>query len=109
MARYQKLQNLPKESEVNLVGTVRPMTQKDIPRVYNLLVEYLKKFDIKLKLREIEVAHMLLPREGVIHSFVVENSEMKKITDFFSFYRLPSTILKKVGHNHDHVNVITFI
>jgi glycylpeptide N-tetradecanoyltransferase len=48
---------------------------------------------------------MLLPREGVMYSFVVHNSEMKKITDFISFYRLPSSILKKNGHNHDQVNV----
>ena len=48
---------------------------------------------------------MLLPRDGVVYTFVIENQEQKKITDFVSFYRLPSTVLKKTGHNHDHVNV----
>jgi len=48
---------------------------------------------------------MLLPRAGIIYTYVMENPNEKKITDFVSFYRLPSSILKKTGHNHDHVNV----
>lgn len=30
MARYQKMQKVPNESEINLIGEVRPMVQKDI-------------------------------------------------------------------------------
>lgn len=67
---------------------------------------YLTKFDIKLKFSEKDVAHMLLPKENVIYTFVVENQEEKKITDFISFYSLPSSILKKTGHTFDQVNVI---
>jgi len=37
-----------------------------------------------------------LPRENVINSYVVEDS--KTITDFFSFYSLPSSILKHETH-----------
>jgi len=44
---------------------------------------------------------MLLPRDNVIYSYVVESPEKKQITDFISFYRLPSSVLKKQGHNHD--------
>jgi hypothetical protein len=33
---------------------------------------------------------MLLPQNNVMYSYVVENPETKKITDFVSFYRLPS-------------------
>ncbi len=51
---------------------------------------------------------MLLPRDGVVYSYVVESSEHKKITDIVSFYSLPSSILKKIGHNHDSVNVISY-
>ena len=39
-----------------------------------------------------EIGHFLLPRENVIESFVVENEGT--ITDFMSFYSLPSSILK---------------
>lgn len=105
MARYQKMNKVPTENEVTLNGFARPMTPKDSPQVTNLLKTYLKKFSLHLKLKEPEVAHMLLPREGVVYSYVVENPETKKITDFISFYRLPSSILKKQGHTHDHVNV----
>jgi glycylpeptide N-tetradecanoyltransferase len=73
--------------------------------VYKLLNDYLNKFEIRLKIKEAEVAHWLLPREGVFYSYVVENPESKHITDLFSFYRLPSSILKKSGHSYDHVNV----
>ena len=42
---------------------------------------------------EDEIRHYLVPRKDVIYTYVVE-SEDKKITDFFSFYSLPSSILK---------------
>ena len=48
---------------------------------------------------------MLLPKEGVIYTYVIENSDLKKVTNFFSFYSLPSSILKKTGHSYDKVNV----
>lgn len=44
-----------------------------------------------------EVKHFLLPREGVVASYVVEEIDEKKektITDFISFYTLPSSVLK---------------
>ena len=37
-----------------------------------------------------------MPRDNVINSYVVEDA--KTITDFFSFYSLPSTILKHETH-----------
>jgi len=33
-----------------------------------------------------------MPREGVINSYIIEDDQ--SITDFFSFYTLPSSILK---------------
>lgn len=47
-------------------------------------------------LSEKEVKHFLLPKEGVIETFVVENQveDKKEITDFVSFYTLPSSVLK---------------
>lgn len=44
-----------------------------------------------------EVKHFLLPKEGVIDSYVVEEVNEKKekiITDFISYYTLPSSVLK---------------
>ena len=41
-----------------------------------------------------EVSHWLLPREGVVYSFVKEDSKTQRVTDFTSFYVLPSQCLK---------------
>lgn len=59
--------------------------------------EYLSKFPLSLEFSNEEVDHFLLPRENVIESYVVENKE-GEITDFLSFYALPSSILKHVEH-----------
>jgi glycylpeptide N-tetradecanoyltransferase len=39
-----------------------------------------------------------MPREGVIDSFVVEDKESGNLTDFVSFYALPSSILRHDKH-----------
>ena len=42
-----------------------------------------------------------MPRQGVVHSYVVDNG-VSGITDFLSFYSLPSTV---IGHpKHDSLN-----
>jgi glycylpeptide N-tetradecanoyltransferase len=46
---------------------------------------------------EEEIKYWFLPRKDVIYSYVVENSE-KIITDFVSFYCLPSSVLKHEKH-----------
>lgn len=74
------------------------MTKKDINAVHELLNEYLTKFEVHLEFSASDVDHFLIPRPGVIDSFVVENPETKEITDFFSFYHLPSSILKHETH-----------
>lgn len=104
MARYQKLLKLPKLDELNIVGDFREMTEKDVKQVHSLLQNYLKKFDVTLRFNEQEIKHMFLSAKGVVHAFVVENKEKKQITDFISFYSLPSTVLKKTGHTHEKVN-----
>lgn len=89
MARMIKLYRLPDQPETK---GLRPMERKDVEQVHKLLVAYLDKFKMKILFTKEEVAHWLLPRKGVINSFVVENQE-GKLTDFCSFYHLPSTIL----------------
>ncbi len=59
---------------------------------------YLSKFPIHLEFSTEEVEHFLLPRADVIESYVVQDPTTKKITDFFSFYNLPSSILKHETH-----------
>ena len=90
MGLHKKYLKIPKEP--TLAG-VRQMEKKDAKDVHNLLTEYMKKMDVSFIYNKAEVAHQLLPREGVMSSWVVEDSE-GKVTDFISYYALPSTILK---------------
>jgi glycylpeptide N-tetradecanoyltransferase len=45
---------------------------------------------------EEELAHWIVPRDGVVDAFVVEREGV--ITDFCSYYYLPSSILKHPKH-----------
>ena len=51
----------------------------------------MKKFDLGPIFSEEEFKHWFLPRENVVDSFVVEQNG--EVTDFCSFYHLPSTIM----------------
>ena len=49
---------------------------------------------VSFKFSQQELCHHLMPREGIIYTIVIEDIAEKKITDFISFYNLPSQILK---------------
>lgn len=79
------------------------MVNKDVSKVHKLLSDYLaSKSKLYLHLTEEDVKHLFLPRKGIIYTYVLE--EDKKITDFGSFYSLPSSILKH--EKHKTLNVI---
>eukprot|EP00761_Pharyngomonas_kirbyi_P003542 gb/GECH01003546.1/.p1 GENE.gb/GECH01003546.1/~~gb/GECH01003546.1/.p1 ORF type:complete len:444 (+),score=121.89 gb/GECH01003546.1/:1-1332(+) len=86
LKRYYKLPDKP------TVSGIRELKKEDVPQVRDLVQKYLDQFKIHLEFSEEDFAHWLLPREGVIRSYVVENNN-HKITDFFSFYILPSSII----------------
>lgn len=48
---------------------------------------------------EAEFGHTMLPRAGVVDSFVVVDEKSGKVTDLCSFYHLPSTVMKHPKHN----------
>ena len=80
---------------------IRPMVDADVPKVTALVNAYLRKFAVAPHFTEQEVKHHLSVREGVVYSYVVEDpDEPGSITDFVSFYSLPSTVIQ--GHGgHD--------
>jgi glycylpeptide N-tetradecanoyltransferase len=51
-----------------------------------------------------EVAHLLFPKKGVIYTYVVEDDE-KQVTDFVSFYRLPTQILAQQPGATTHTHI----
>jgi glycylpeptide N-tetradecanoyltransferase len=115
-ARMVKIYKLP---EVPVTPGLRPMEERDVDAVHTLLNNYLSKFKLKILFTHDEIRHWLLPRDKVINSYVVEttsatsnktNKNMNQeqtttttttttttITDFISFYHLPSSIL----HHND--------
>ncbi|XP_035510759.1 glycylpeptide N-tetradecanoyltransferase 1 [Morone saxatilis] len=93
MQRTMKLYRLP---EAPKTQGLRPMTKKDVPVVHRLLREYLSQFHLVPAMNQEEVEHWLLPRENIIDTFLVENDG--KVTDFLSFYTLPSTIMNHPVH-----------
>jgi hypothetical protein len=84
---------------------LRPMEEKDVDAVHDLLERYLKRFDMNPAFKKDEIDHWLLHRpnaekEQVIWSYVVEDPESHKITDFVSFYNLESTVIQHPKHDN---------
>eukprot|EP00038_Savillea_parva_P008146 m.175036 g.175036 ORF g.175036 m.175036 type:complete len:510 (+) comp13918_c0_seq1:68-1597(+) len=78
---------------------LRKMTEADVGAAWKMTEAYLKKFTIAPTFTsQEEFAHWLLPRDGVISTFVVEDPETHEITDMISYYTLPSTIVHHPEH-----------
>lgn len=78
---------------------LRPMKLEDVDEVFDLLHEYQKKFELVQVFKKDEFVHWFLGNElgsSVIKSYVVEHEG--KITDFFSYYLLPFTVLNHPTH-----------
>jgi len=92
LKRTIKLYQVPDKTKTKL----RPMRKEDVPSACKLLNTYLNKFKLHVHFTEADFAHWLLPREGVVDTFVIESPTKKgEITDMVSFYHLPSSI---IGH-----------
>jgi glycylpeptide N-tetradecanoyltransferase len=135
MARTIKLYKL--HSDKPTIEGLRKMEVKDVKQVHALLMDYFHGkihttstapsvafADINASSEKIkyypefstqEIEHMLIPCEGVIETYVREwPVGSNKITDFFSFYILPSSVLKNEKHNklsavYSYYNVCTSV
>ncbi|KAI8988140.1 acyl-CoA N-acyltransferase [Mycotypha africana] len=97
LSRMIKNYKLPENTST---AGLREMREEDVPCVRDLLNKYLKRFDIAPVFETDEdVKHWILPHEKVVWSYVVENPDTKKITDMFSFYSLPSTVIGNPKHS----------
>ncbi|KAI8929503.1 acyl-CoA N-acyltransferase [Entophlyctis helioformis] len=85
--------------EPSLPG-IRPMVEADVPRVTKLLKQYLGRSGLFPILSQEEVSHWLLPKENVVFSYVVcDPPNSQKVTDFVSFYSLPSSVIGNPKHS----------
>ncbi|CAM6085120.1 unnamed protein product [Calypogeia fissa] len=109
MSRTIKLYRLPEETAT---PGFRAMERRDVPAVTRLLQEHLAQYEVAPAFREEDVEYLLLPIENVLNSYVVENPTSHEITDFCSFYTLPSTIIGNENHSllkaaYSYYNVAT--
>ncbi|KAH7103465.1 Myristoyl-CoA:protein N-myristoyltransferase, N-terminal domain-containing protein [Auriculariales sp. MPI-PUGE-AT-0066] len=110
VARMVRLFKLPSAPALATRG-LREMEERDIPEVRALYNQYMKRFGMIAVYSAEDLKHLFLSglgrgqvkqgrREGqVIWSYVVEDPNTQKISDFFSFYTLPSTILGNARYN----------
>ncbi|XP_026661408.1 glycylpeptide N-tetradecanoyltransferase 1-like [Phoenix dactylifera] len=96
MSRTIRLYKLP---ESPATPGLRKMELHDVAAVTRLLRKYLGRFVAAPDFDENDVEHWLLPREDVVESYLVECPETHEVTDFFSFYSLPSSILSNQNYS----------
>jgi glycylpeptide N-tetradecanoyltransferase len=112
----KKLYTMPKKPSI---PTIRKMRHSDCVQVHKILVKYLEKFPFRIRWTLDDVKHFLMPVDNVVYSYVITASKDKKstsdaaddaddksavevedasdeeeITDFISFYNLPSQVMK---------------
>ncbi|MQL92296.1 hypothetical protein Taro_024921 [Colocasia esculenta] len=109
MSRTVKLYKLP--DSVTTPG-FRQMESRDVLAVTRLLRGYLAQFAVTPDFDEKDVEHWLLPRENVVDSYLVESPDTHEVTDFCSFYTLPSSILANQNYSvlraaYSYYNVAT--
>jgi len=95
MARTIKLYKLP---DAPITPGIRPFEPRDGPQVMELLNSYLQRYRITQKFSLEDVLHWFTPRENVVDAYVVEDGS-GKVTDFSSYYNLPSTVLGHPEHS----------
>lgn len=103
-ARQVTKNHLPSETAT---PGLRPMESKDIDAVYDLLERYMRRFDMNQAFTREEIDHWLVHKkqpgkEQVVWSYVAEDPETHKITDFVSFYNLESTVIDNPKHDAVH-------
>jgi len=95
MSIHQKLLRI---ADAPTVKGIRPMVKKDVKEMRKLLTDFLSTKEVVFTYTNQEVEHFFMPKAGVMYTYVIEDEESKKITDFFSFYSLPSSVLKHERH-----------
>ncbi|KAK9473275.1 acyl-CoA N-acyltransferase, partial [Dipodascopsis tothii] len=103
MTRAKMVAKYALPSETSTAG-LRRMVAADVPAVHELLTKYLRKFELSQVFSQDEIRHWMIHDEEiadekrVVYSYVVDSPD-NTLTDFVSFYKLPSTVLGNSSHN----------
>ncbi|KAJ5778205.1 hypothetical protein N7520_001451 [Penicillium odoratum] len=90
--------------EATALPGLRPMEVKDIDAVYDLLERYMQRFQLNQAFTREEIEHWFVykkteGKDQVVWTYVVEDPQTHKITDFVSFYNLESTVINNPKHD----------
>jgi glycylpeptide N-tetradecanoyltransferase len=93
MEKTIEFYNISKTPLQNII----PLQEIHVKSAYKLLMNHLKNYKLYPLLTEDEFRHHLLPRKNVIYSYVLVD-EKENVTDFCSFYNLPTTVINHSIH-----------
>lgn len=109
----QDMCDLYKLPENTSVKGLRKAEFRDVDQLFDLYNRYHSRYEIIQRFDKDEIAHYFIgssdPEKSIdtknspIVTYVVEDEETKRITDFFSFYLLPFSVLD--NPKHDTLNV----
>jgi len=110
-SRTRRLYDLPKTTSI---PGISPLLAADVPSACALLNTYLDQFDIHIVYTEEEFAHYFIMRPMVVESFVVRDTTSGDVTDFCSWYHLPSSVMNNPKHSkmfaaYSYYNVATTV
>ncbi|XP_059487655.1 glycylpeptide N-tetradecanoyltransferase 2 [Neocloeon triangulifer] len=88
--KLNKLPDMPKTEGFKI------LTLQELDKTHAILNKYLEKFDLAPVFSKEDFKHWFFPRPGIVDAYVVEKNG--KITDFVSFYTLPSTVMNHPIH-----------
>ncbi|KAA0192750.1 Glycylpeptide N-tetradecanoyltransferase, partial [Fasciolopsis buskii] len=95
LQRTIKLYRLP---ESPLVKGFRQMTKADAPQAWEIVSKYLEQYKLHPIFSKEDFEHYFVPQDDIVNSFVVQDGE-GRITDFCSYYVLPSSVMKCKQHS----------
>ena len=101
MKQFEDRYKLPDRNSINIIGTVRAMEKRDISTVLKLHNMQQKNYKVHYKMSQDDIIHYMFPKEDVVWTYVIEDSE-KNVTDFFSMYRLSQSCTSKEANDLGH-------
>ena len=109
MVDHVRKYKLPPAPEAALV----PMTAAHVASAHRLVSAHLEQFQLAPVFSPADFAHWLLPRPGVMNTFVIVDAA-GEVTDLCSFYELSSTVVQHPQHKtlracYSYYNVATTI
>ena len=96
LSTQEKLNQLPNKPELPAGSIFRSTEERDLKQIKSLVSKKLSQFNLYQNYTKKEIKHWFSHRPSILESYVIELNG--KVTDFFCFYNLPSSVLKSEKH-----------